>query len=804
MADKQSRLAEIYKAEKERGGGVFSTLGKRAKEKFDPRQMFNQKGFAAAALPSFFKAYDAVGKTKKIKELSESGQGGFSSAVLENGISSLITETRQVKIHSQLAAKNSVVLPSMARDMNVTRQNMVKLVKLQGGNATTKADMFFKRAGDREAAYESKFKKASDTTPTKAGAAPKEEEKKGILGSIIDGISSLFTMKGALITGILAAITLGINEYFTNDEFKTKVDSFLGDMFRTIKDYFIQNLPVIIDFMKDHWKELALAFALLFPKTTMDLIAGGLNVLSSGLNLLASAVKILLPLIEVTLVTAFRSLIALLTGPAGLIILLGGALFAARKLFDQNQEEYLKLAKEKKEKGTLSEKDEARLKELNSPTNEAAAEKQLGYNPISGKLVTQQEANRSMAQRSLDSRTTDNQLKDIATEQLMDEATKAGKDPNNITNKDIETRFQLLKKQRDSQNAKESAQRTAAAPDQSNAETARLANAGKSTTAAAATGAPATTSPTPASVNIPGSAKEKSKTPTIEKFDYTKYKELVGQREGGGKYDADNKVGFVGKYQFGAQALETFGYLKAGTSADRNAVYNPSNWTGKNGISSADDFKKASDIQENLMGAYTDMNLKGLQKSGVITGEDAGSAIASKLYAAHHGGVGGASKFFKENKDTKDFAFSSASVGKSAALMATAYETGQIGGAEYSGLGGASGTTVASAANPTQQSSQTPSMASSLGSMGSSLAGLASSVGTSAVTSIAANAPNMGNAIDSASTGLSEVMRMFDNAMASVTNITNNSTQASAAPQSQGKLPSVYDDTFANLFQRVA
>ena len=71
MADKQSRLAEIYKAEKERGGGVLSTLGKRAKEKFDPRQMFNQKGFAAAALPSLFKSYDAVGKTKKAKELSE-------------------------------------------------------------------------------------------------------------------------------------------------------------------------------------------------------------------------------------------------------------------------------------------------------------------------------------------------------------------------------------------------------------------------------------------------------------------------------------------------------------------------------------------------------------------------------------------------------------------------------------------------------------------------------------------------------------------------------------------------------------
>ena len=112
------------------------------------------------------------------------------------------------------------------------------------------------------------------------------------------------------------------------------------------------------------------------------------------------------------------------------------------------------------------------------------------------------------------------------------------------------------------------------------------------------------------------------------------------------------------------------------------------------------------------------------------------------------------------------------------------------------------GTAVASAANPMQRDSQT--MASSLGSMGSTLAGLIGMGGSSAVASVAANAPNMGNVIDSASTGLSEMLRMFDNAMASVTNVTNNTTQASAAPQSQGKLPSVYDDTFASLFQRVA
>ena len=268
MADKQSRLAEIYKAEKERGGGVLSTLGKRAKEKFDPRQMFNQKGFAAAALPSLFKSYDAVGKTKKAKELSESGRGGFSSAVLENGISSLITETRQVKIHSQLAAKNSVVLPAMARDMNVTRQNIVKLVKLQGGTATTKADMFFKRAGDREADYESKFSKAggvASTKPTQVGAKPGEEGKsKGILGAIGDFLPGIF--KGILAAGIIGQFLQDeetrktikdlasklltkffdgvsstfetMSEIFQNEEVQQSIRKAIGSIFKAVGEFF--------------------------------------------------------------------------------------------------------------------------------------------------------------------------------------------------------------------------------------------------------------------------------------------------------------------------------------------------------------------------------------------------------------------------------------------------------------------------------------------------------------------------------------------------------------------------------------
>ena len=174
MADNKSRLAEIYRAEKAKGGGVFSTLAKGAKEKFDPRKAFNQKGFAAAVLPSLFKAYNATPtKTTNApgEKLGTLG-GSFSTGVLETKIDSLTNEAREVKIHSKISAKNSIVLPSMARDMNLVRQNIGKLVKLQGGTSATRADMFFMRAGERENAYESKFTKsggAASNLPTKVG-----------------------------------------------------------------------------------------------------------------------------------------------------------------------------------------------------------------------------------------------------------------------------------------------------------------------------------------------------------------------------------------------------------------------------------------------------------------------------------------------------------------------------------------------------------------------------------------------------------------------------------------------------------
>ena len=822
MADKQSRLAEIYKAEKSRGGGIASTLGKRALEKMDPRKFFNQKGFMAAALPSLFKSYSATPEVsgRKISQVSsEIGQArdnratSFSTGALETKLDSLTGETRELKIHSKIAAKNSESLPIMARDMNLMRQNITKLVKLQGGTAASRADMFFMKSGERESAYENRFIKegGKSKTPTQVDAKPKEE-KKGIFATLMDGLSSIFSMKGMLIAGILAAITFGIKEYFTNDDFKLKVDSFLGDMFTTIKNYFMEKLPVIIDFMRDHWKELALAFALLFPKTTMDLIAGGLNVLSSGITLLSKAMNILIPILEVTLVNAFRGLVTLLSGPAGLIILLGGALFAARKLFDQNQEEYLKLAKEKKEKGSLSEKDEARLKELSTPVNREKARQDLKYDPTTGKAVSDEEAKKSKDQVTLDTRTAHKRIEEAAFTQLANEWEKGGKkdpllnpnDRRNVARRTEELKAQgYVPKDMPADVKVEGSGAPSVLPNEtaggaavglypapgmqktpglnhggrttqklvgggvdderlikpSVPTPASYSNEGKTrpTTAPSPTGAyrgqRTDTSPTPMANENAGGI-DPSKTTfndlTREQQDIfmQKQREAEGFKPGSLTYDLNNPGAMLyapWQKKYGAE-LDTTG-RGVGTVKGLFAKF-PSLQDGVEAQRALLSGKKYGDLPlEQAINQWVTGNKFSDVDTNMGAGGEKNTGYKNKIYAA----LG-------------------APPATSSGMPVTVASASQT----------VPPVTVASAS----QSSPNFKMP---------------TLGT-----LAAAAPSMGDMIEAATSEFTGALRLFDSALASITNITNNNTQASAAGQQpQGNLPSVYDDVFLNLFQRV-
>ena len=795
MAENKSRLAEIYKAEKSKGGGISSTLGKRALEKMDPRQFFNQKGFMAAALPSLFKSYSAT-PAKSGEKIASLG-GSFSSGVLETKMDALTNETRELKIHSKLAAKNSIVLPDIARDMNVMRQNIQKLVKLQGGTAAKGTDMYFKKAGEREASYESQFGKEKPKSPTQE-VAKDSEKKKGIFSTILDGLSSMFSMKGLLIAGILAAVTLGIREYFTNDDFKEKINGLVADMFSTIKG-----------FLMDHWKEVALGLALLFPKETMALISSGISILSNGITLLSKAVTTLAPLFAEGLTFAVGRLITLLSGPAGLILLLGGALFAARKLFDQNQEEYLKLAKEKKEKGSLSEKDEARLKQLETPVNRKKAQQDLKYDPTTGKAVSDEEAAKSMEQTTLDTRTSYKRIEEAAFIQLANEWEKGGKkdpllnpnDARNVTRRTEELKAQgYVPKDMPADVKVEGSGAPSVLPNETAGGAAvglyptpgmqrkpGLNHGGRTTQKLVGGGVDDERLIKP-DVPKPASYSNEGKTrPTPAPSSTGAYR---GQRSdtaptpmanenAGGIDPSKTTFNDLTKEQqdiFMQKQREAEGFKPGSLTYDLNnpgaMLYSP--WQKKYGAE-LDTTGRGVGTVKGLFAKFPTLQDGVEAQRALLSGEKYGNL---PLEQAINQWVTG-NKF--SDVDTNMGAGGEKNTGYKNKIYAA------LGAppATSSGMP----TTVASAS----QSARPTTVAS------------ASMPSLPSVPSLMPTMPNLGDMLMGATADFSDTMRMIEGLVNNVTNITNNSTQASAGggQQSQGNLPSVYDDVFLNLFQRV-
>lgn len=185
------------------------------------------------------------------------------------------------------------------------------------------------------------------------------------------------------------------------------------------------------------------------------------------------------------------------------------------------------------------------------------------------------------------------------------------------------------------------------------------------------------TSPTPATAALaaaPATSPTQSSSSSAA-FDYDKYKALVAQKESRDKgYSADNKVGFLGKYQFGAKALETFGEMKAGSSKQGDmAVYDDNNWKTPGGYRA---FLSDPARQESMMSRYTQAQLKQLNSAGVITGDMNGAQVSGALYAAHHGGVGGAIALYKHGENRKDKYLANSSVLQSAAWMTQQFGQG--------------------------------------------------------------------------------------------------------------------------------
>jgi GH24 family phage-related lysozyme (muramidase) len=212
-------FTDIVRKQRKSGEGIGSSLAtafsERAKERLDPRNyLFNKKGLLTALMPGL-KGYQAGGKSaEKLKGGGESGGLGAGAESILNTIADRLT---QLKSQFRMVAKNSLVLPQMARDTNITRQNIQKLVKLQGGDASNKADMFFKRSAERESQYENAMKEGKPTSAKEDGK--KADDKEGFFKKIFKFIMPIVGILVKAIKSVAASIVnaiKGIVEFTKN------------------------------------------------------------------------------------------------------------------------------------------------------------------------------------------------------------------------------------------------------------------------------------------------------------------------------------------------------------------------------------------------------------------------------------------------------------------------------------------------------------------------------------------------------------------------------------------------------------
>jgi hypothetical protein len=213
----QGRLAKILEQEYKTKGvvsGTVSALGKRAREKLSIRNaLFGGSGIGSVIGRKIFgKGYSATPESSAVSKMTTPEQTFSSEAV--NVLSTIAG-------HAATSAKNSIVLPSMARDMHLVKQNIAKLVKISGETPQTKSGDWLSRQMARETAYEESLKKTP--TPLKSPEKKAGESKNPfmqlfsalaanipkVIKGLTDSVQSLISSVVSGIGGALSALLSG-------------------------------------------------------------------------------------------------------------------------------------------------------------------------------------------------------------------------------------------------------------------------------------------------------------------------------------------------------------------------------------------------------------------------------------------------------------------------------------------------------------------------------------------------------------------------------------------------------------------
>jgi hypothetical protein len=273
-------LADVIRSKRKSGqsrtGSFFGSLKDKLKETIDPRQLFNQSGILTSLFPSL-KAYKAKGvgeetgkliqrRTAELSTSPQSMNGGMDLSVIEQ--------------NTKISAVNSLSLPGMSRDMNVMRQNILKMAKVVGIKPVTKADMYFKKSSEREKEYESKFKTRPKLIEQKTSSDDDTEKSKGFLSTLISLIGGLISA----ITGVISKLIGGLFSVI-----QSMVTIVVGALKSAISLIVKSLFSLIKNVISKLFKSFSKVFSLLNAGGLLRIITGFLSG-PIGITLLAGAI----------------------------------------------------------------------------------------------------------------------------------------------------------------------------------------------------------------------------------------------------------------------------------------------------------------------------------------------------------------------------------------------------------------------------------------------------------------------------------------------------------------------------------
>ena len=131
----------------------------------------------------------------------------------------------------------------------------------------------------------------------------------------------------------------------------------------------------------------------------------------------------------------------------------------------------------------------------------------------------------------------------------------------------------------------------------------------------------------------------------LSKDEMTALMAQIGKSESGGDYTKENTIGFIGKYQFGYQALIDRGLVKS-TVTSNAQLNNPNSWIPDK-CASKNEFLNNPALQEETMEAQLKANYSSMVSRGAITADMPTEEVGGMLSVAHLLGAGGANTWRK-------------------------------------------------------------------------------------------------------------------------------------------------------------